>query len=72
MGLVWDRRYFHEMINLSQGIADLTTLLKPQLTIIDAMTVMVNIRQVQGIFLFWIVKRGGVALSSSSGPTGIK
>jgi len=42
MGLVWDRGYFHEMINLHQGIADLATLLKPTLTIIDATRVMVS------------------------------
>jgi uncharacterized protein (DUF362 family) len=40
MGLVWDRRHFHEMINLHQGIADLATLLTPALTVIDASTVM--------------------------------
>jgi uncharacterized protein (DUF362 family) len=40
MGLVWDRRYFHEMINLQQGIADLATLLNPGLTVIDATRVM--------------------------------
>jgi uncharacterized protein (DUF362 family) len=40
MGLVWDRRYFHEMINLQQGIADLATLLTPALTVIDATRVM--------------------------------
>jgi uncharacterized protein (DUF362 family) len=42
MGLVWDRRYFHEMISLHQGIADLATLLRPSLTVIDATRVMVN------------------------------
>ncbi len=42
MGLVWDRRHFHEMISLHQGIADLATLLKPTLTVIDATRVMVN------------------------------
>ena len=42
MGLVWDRRYFHEMINLHQGIADLATLLRPRLTVIDATRVLVN------------------------------
>jgi len=40
MGLVWDRRHFHEMINLHQGIADLATLLTPALTVIDATVVM--------------------------------
>lgn len=42
MGLVWDRRHFHEMINLHQGIADLATLLTPTLTIIDATRVLTN------------------------------
>ena len=42
MGLVWDRGYFHSMINLHQGIADLATLLPPSLTVIDAMSVMTS------------------------------
>ena len=42
MGLVWNRQYFHEMISLHQGIADLATLLKPGLTVIDATRVMTN------------------------------
>lgn len=42
MGLVWDRRHFHEEISLHQGIADLATLLRPALTVIDATRVMVN------------------------------
>lgn len=40
MGIVWDRRHMHEMINLQQGIADLATLLRPALTVIDATRVM--------------------------------
>lgn len=42
MGLVWDRRYLHEMVNLHQAIGDLATLLTPALTVIDATRVMVN------------------------------
>jgi uncharacterized protein (DUF362 family) len=42
MGLAWDRRHFHEMINLHQGIADLATLLTPALTVIDATRVMTS------------------------------
>jgi uncharacterized protein (DUF362 family) len=42
MGLVWDRRYMHEMISLQQGIADLATLLRPALTVIDATRVMTS------------------------------
>lgn len=40
MGLIWDRRYLHEMINLQQGVADLATLLTPSLTVIDATRVL--------------------------------
>ena len=42
MGLVWDRGYFHGMINLHQGIADLATLIPPALTVIDATSVMTS------------------------------
>jgi uncharacterized protein (DUF362 family) len=36
MGLIWDREYFHQFIDLNQGIADLSTVLKPDLIIMDA------------------------------------
>jgi uncharacterized protein (DUF362 family) len=36
MGLVWDREYFHQYIDLNQGIADLNTLVKPDLIVMDA------------------------------------
>ncbi len=36
MGLIWDREYFHQYIDLNQGIADLNTVLKPNLIIMDA------------------------------------
>ena len=36
MGLVWDRRCFHQDMDLHQGIADLATVLVPQLTVLDA------------------------------------
>lgn len=36
MGLIWDRRYMHERIDLHQGIADLTTFVKPSLILVDA------------------------------------
>jgi uncharacterized protein (DUF362 family) len=36
MGVVWDRRYFHQSINCNQGIADLATVVKPHLVILDA------------------------------------
>lgn len=36
MGLVWDRATFHRDLDLDQAIADLATVIKPQLTILDA------------------------------------
>ncbi len=36
MGLVWDRQSFHRDFDLHQGIADLGTVLRPQLTVLDA------------------------------------
>ncbi|MDH7515680.1 MAG: DUF362 domain-containing protein [Bacteroidota bacterium] len=36
MGLFWDRRRFHQPLNLHQAIVDLATILKPHLTIMDA------------------------------------
>ncbi|MBN2362297.1 MAG: DUF362 domain-containing protein [Deltaproteobacteria bacterium] len=36
MGLIWDRKAFHTMFDLHQGIADLGRVIKPQLTIVDA------------------------------------
>jgi uncharacterized protein (DUF362 family) len=35
MGLIWDRVPFHEEIDLDQGIADLATVIHPQLTFLD-------------------------------------
>lgn len=40
MGLVWDRQVFHVDFDLHQGIADLATVLKPQLTILDAIRIL--------------------------------
>jgi uncharacterized protein (DUF362 family) len=37
MGVVWDRRYFHKSINCNQGVADLASIIKPHLVIMDAM-----------------------------------
>jgi len=42
MGLVYEPRAFHSQHNLHQAIAELSLLLKPGLTIIDASTVMVD------------------------------
>jgi uncharacterized protein (DUF362 family) len=36
MGLIWDRESFHSQYNMNQAIADLGTVIKPQLTILDA------------------------------------
>lgn len=36
MGLIWNREFFHQFIDLNQGIADLSTVLKPDLIIMDA------------------------------------
>ncbi|MBU1699937.1 MAG: DUF362 domain-containing protein [Candidatus Eisenbacteria bacterium] len=40
MGLVWDRQTFHNDMDLHQAIADLATVLKPQLTILDAIRIL--------------------------------
>jgi uncharacterized protein (DUF362 family) len=36
MGLIWDREIFHSQLNMNQALADLATIIKPQLTILDA------------------------------------
>ena len=36
MGLIWDREIFHAQLNINQALADLATVIKPQLTILDA------------------------------------
>ena len=36
MGTIWDRESFHSQYNINQAIADLATVIKPQLTILDA------------------------------------
>ena len=36
MGVVWNREYFHSKVDLHQAIADLSSVVKPALTIIDA------------------------------------
>jgi uncharacterized protein (DUF362 family) len=40
MGLVWDRHTFHHNMDVHIGIADLATVLKPDLTILDALHLM--------------------------------
>jgi uncharacterized protein (DUF362 family) len=42
MGLIWDRESFHSRININQALSDLGTVIKPQLTIIDATRAMVS------------------------------
>ena len=36
MGLIWDREIFHSQVNMNQALADLATVIKPHLTILDA------------------------------------
>jgi uncharacterized protein (DUF362 family) len=36
MGLIWDRWSFHSRYNINQALADLATVLRPKLTILDA------------------------------------
>jgi uncharacterized protein (DUF362 family) len=36
MGLIWDRESFHTQYNINQALADLATVIKPQLTVLDA------------------------------------
>jgi len=36
MGVIWNREYFHSKVDLHQAIADLSSVVKPALTIIDA------------------------------------
>ena len=36
MGLIWDRESFHSQFDINQGIADLATVIKPRLTVLDA------------------------------------
>ncbi|HSR10138.1 MAG TPA: DUF362 domain-containing protein [Thermodesulfobacteriota bacterium] len=42
MGLIWDRESFHSRYDIDQAIADLATIVKPQLTILDATRAMVS------------------------------
>jgi uncharacterized protein (DUF362 family) len=42
MGLIWDRESFHSQFNINQGIADLATVIRPQLTILDATRAMAS------------------------------
>ncbi len=40
MGLIWDRWSFHSRYNINEALADLATVLRPKLTILDATRVL--------------------------------
>lgn len=42
MGLVWDRQYFHEKTDLNRAIAELATVVRPNLVILDASRALMN------------------------------
>jgi uncharacterized protein (DUF362 family) len=42
MGLIWDRESFHSQYNMSQALSDLATVIRPQLTILDATRALVS------------------------------
>ncbi|UCE07538.1 MAG: DUF362 domain-containing protein [bacterium] len=42
MGLIWDREYFHQGTDLHTAIAELSTVVRPQLTILDATRALVT------------------------------
>lgn len=42
MGLIWDREYFHQGTDLHTAIAELATVIRPQLTILDATRALVT------------------------------
>lgn len=42
MGLIWDRWSFHGKYNINQALADLATVIRPQLTILDATRALVT------------------------------
>lgn len=42
MGLIWDREYFHQGTDLHTAIAELSTVIRPQLTILDATRALVT------------------------------
>ena len=42
MGLIWDRWSFHSKYDIEQALADLATVIKPQLTILDATRALVS------------------------------
>ncbi|MBN1782035.1 DUF362 domain-containing protein, partial [bacterium] len=42
MGLVWDRAYFHDSTDLHAAIAELATVIRPDLTVLDATRALVT------------------------------
>jgi uncharacterized protein (DUF362 family) len=42
MGVIWDRGSFHSKYDIDQALADLATVIKPQLTIVDATRALVS------------------------------
>lgn len=42
MGLIWDRKVFHSRIDINEALADLSTLIKPSLILMDATRVLTN------------------------------
>jgi uncharacterized protein (DUF362 family) len=42
MGAIWDRKVFHTEVDLDQAIADLATLIRPHLNIVDASRVLLD------------------------------
>ena len=42
MGVIWDRKVFHTEIDLDQAVADLATIVRPHLNIVDASRVLLN------------------------------
>ncbi|MCP4634588.1 MAG: DUF362 domain-containing protein [candidate division Zixibacteria bacterium] len=42
MGMIWDRATFHTNLDLHQAIGDLSTVIRPQINIIDASRVLLN------------------------------
>lgn len=42
MGLIWDRESFHSRYNINQALADLATVIKPKLIILDASRALIS------------------------------
>ncbi len=42
MGLIWDREYFHKVVDINKAIPDLWTIFRPSLTLLDATIVLID------------------------------